>query len=80
MKIQIVAYGIAKDILRQRKLTMEMTDGHTLGALRESLFRQYPEFGKLKSVAFAVGDEYRKDEFPLHEGAEVAIIPPVSGG
>ncbi|MBS1545367.1 MAG: MoaD/ThiS family protein [Bacteroidetes bacterium] len=80
MKIKIVAFGIAKDILHQKGMTIDLAESKTLGALRELLYDQFPEFEKLKSLKFAVGDEYRTDDFHLREGDEVAIIPPVSGG
>lgn len=32
------------------------------------------------AIRYAVNHEYAVDETPLHEGDEVAIIPPVSGG
>ena len=41
---------------------------------------RYPEFAKLKSLSFAVGENYQDDSYALHENDEVVIIPPVSGG
>ncbi len=80
MKVKLIAFGIAKDIVNGREVAMEIPDESTIADLKELLLKNYPPFSKLKSLAFAVGDEYRNDEFYLKNGSEVVIIPPVSGG
>ncbi|MEM9885655.1 MAG: MoaD/ThiS family protein [Bacteroidota bacterium] len=80
MKIQLLAFGIAKDILQNKKYSMEIAQGASVRELREKLMQQYPDFQALKSISFAVGMEYRTDDFLLSEEDEVVIIPPVSGG
>ncbi len=80
MKIKLVAFGIAKDILQSKQIEIELNSGDTLSALRQILVQQYPEFSKLKSLSFAVGVNYQDDSYQLSENDEVVIIPPVSGG
>lgn len=80
MEIRIVAYGIAKDILQGKNKSLALTTGNDIGALKKLLLAEYPAFGQLKKLSFAVDGEYRKDDFPLSEHHEVVIIPPVSGG
>lgn len=79
MKINLVAFGIAREILKVKQLEFEV-DGNTLSALRESLFAKFPEFSKLHSLKFAVGENYQEDTYTLSDNDEVVIIPPVSGG
>lgn len=80
MKIKVVAFGIAKDILKAKQVEVELTSGNTISALRQHLLQQHPEFSKLKSLSFAVGVNYQDDSYSLNENDEVVIIPPVSGG
>lgn len=80
MKINLLAFGIAKDILGSKRLEIELNESDTIAVLREKLFHLYPDFEKLKSLAFAVGEDYREETYQLNPGDEVAIIPPVSGG
>jgi molybdopterin converting factor small subunit len=80
VKINLIAYGIAKDILKNKRLSFEINAGDSIGLLKQHLLKQYPDFGKLKSLAFAVGEEYQADSYALNENDEVVIIPPVSGG
>lgn len=80
MKINLIAFGIAKDILQSKQLELEMLEGDTISSLKKKLFQHYPDLSKLKSLSFAVGENYEEDGFALHDQDEVVIIPPVSGG
>ena len=80
MKINLIAFGIAKDILQSKQLEFELASGDTILSLKQKLFQRYPDFSKLKSLSFAVGENYQEDSFVLHENDEAVILPPVSGG
>ena len=80
MEIQIIAFGIAKDIIKNRAISIELPSGSNVGFLKNKLCEEFPDFQKLKSLAIAVNEEYQTDEFNLNEKDEVVIIPPVSGG
>jgi molybdopterin converting factor small subunit len=80
MKINILAFGIAKDILGDSSLSLTLEDGASIASLREELLRKFVDFEKLKSLKFAVNESYKNDDYVLHQGDEVVIIPPVSGG
>ena len=79
MQVSVIAYGIAKDILNERRLAFEFV-GDNIGQLKAALIEQYPDFAKLQSLSFAVNEEYQDDDFSLQDQTEVVIIPPVSGG
>jgi molybdopterin converting factor subunit 1 len=52
-----------------------------VGTLSEELARRHPALSRrMASVRFAVNRVYANRDTPLHEGDEVAVIPPVSGG
>lgn len=80
MDINILAFGIAKDIINGSTLGLEVQDGTTVGDLKKKLVGQFPDFEKLRSLSIAVNEEYREDDFVLSEKDEIVIIPPVSGG
>ena len=80
MKINILAFGIAKDIIKGQTLAVEMLEGATVGHLKNQLCTRFPDFERLRSLAIAVNEEYREDDFQLTEKDEIVIIPPVSGG
>ncbi len=80
MKVELIAYGIARDILKTDRLEFEMNTGNSIAMLKQQLFEMYPSFRALASVKFAVGEEYQDDSFVLEDNQEVVIIPPVAGG
>jgi molybdopterin converting factor small subunit len=79
MKFTITSYGIAKDILGERKVVIEPNVG-TVGELRSWLATRYPSLTELRSLFIAVNQNYAGDEVALNETDEIVLIPPVSGG
>ena len=49
-------------------------------ALKRELEARHPELGSLDHVRGVVGTSYVRDDTALEDGAEVALLPPVSGG
>jgi molybdopterin converting factor small subunit len=80
MKVKIVAYGIAKDIIKAREKNWQVEGVQNISDLKSKLISDYPEFSKLTKLSFAIEEEYRDDDYSLKDGDEVVIIPPVSGG
>lgn len=80
MEIKVLSFGIAKDIVGQRSMRLRLDDAFTVGDLRQKLFRDFPDLGKLQKLAIAVNDEYASDDLPISENDEIILIPPVSGG
>lgn len=80
MEIQILSFGIAKDIVGGSSFKHTVAEGTTVEELKASLLEQYPAFQELTAVAIAVNNEYARDQQVIHPNDEVVIIPPVSGG
>ena len=80
MNIQILAFGIAKDIVGGPQLNLALEPGATVAHLKSSLIKAFPKFTDLTSIAIAVNSEYAEDDQILESSDEIVIIPPVSGG
>jgi len=80
MKVEVLAFGIAKDIFGKGVAHIDLEDAALVLNLKESLEQRYPKLKELASYMIAVNDEYAEDSWILKETDEVAIIPPVSGG
>lgn len=80
VKIKLIAYGIAKDILGGGSKDYAVKARCSIGQLKQLLINDFPEFEKLRSLKFAIDEEYQTDDYLILEGDEVVIIPPVSGG
>ena len=80
MKIEVLTFGIARDITGADTLQLQLPSGATVAELRAELAKQFPAFEKLRSLMVAVNAAYASDETILTERDELALIPPVSGG
>jgi molybdopterin synthase catalytic subunit len=81
MKVSVRLFAGLHDLLGRRELTLELPEGATVADLRDQLSREYPVVSPfLPTLVCAVDEEYVPVETRLRDGAEVAVIPPVSGG
>ena len=79
--MDIKLFGITKDIVGSDTISVpENIQFFTVRELKEWLYNQYPGLEKLSSLAIAVNHTYAVDTTTLAPSAEVALIPPVSGG
>ncbi len=81
MKLSIRYFGIVREKLGVGGEDLELAAGTDVAALMRSLAGRHAIFdlgaGTLRT---AVNLEYVGAEHELHDGDEIAIIPPVSGG
>lgn len=80
MKIQLLAFGIARDLLTTSSIELEVPNGSTVLNFKEFLANQFPSISSIQSFAIAVNEEYAQDSLIIQEKDVIAIIPPVSGG
>ncbi len=80
MEINILAFGVAKDIFGGSTINVQLTNDATVSNLKYLLESTYPRLKQLASYMVAINDEYALDGDTIHERDEIAIIPPVSGG
>ncbi len=80
MQLNILLFGITKEIVGQQKLSFEMPAQSSVSHLLKSLKQTYPDLESLDAMLVAVNNEYSAQDQLLQESDEIAIIPPVSGG
>ena len=81
MRIRVKLFALLKDAAGTGELTLDLPEGATVEAAREPLLARFPALrAHLSRVAFAVNRNYVKTDAPLHNGDELALLPPVSGG
>jgi molybdopterin converting factor subunit 1 len=79
-KMKVLAFGIVKDIFSNSMVDVILKDDATIEELKMLLEQKYPRLNQLGSYMIAVNNQYASGNEVIHEGDEVAIIPPVSGG
>ncbi len=80
MKVELILYGISRDIIGGSTYHVEIKEGSTVKDVMDFLVSKFPDFNQLKSLLIAVNDEYATNEQVIVVGDEVVLIPPVSGG
>jgi len=81
VRVRVRLFAGLKELIGQQEITVDLPEGASVGDLRERLRRDLPRLAPfLPSLVCAVNEEYRLPEYPLHDGDEVALIPPISGG
>lgn len=80
MKINLLAFGIVKDVFNGPSTEIELPAEATVADLKTLLGNQYPTLKQSVSYMIAVNNEYASPNDSIRQGDEVAIIPPVSGG
>lgn len=81
MKAQVRLFAVARQIAGRDRIELELPERATIGDLRRQLGRQVPQLsGLLGPMLFAVDARYVDDATFVSPDAEIACIPPVSGG
>jgi molybdopterin synthase catalytic subunit/molybdopterin converting factor small subunit len=80
MKVNVLFFGLLKDVFGRSGETIELPDG---AQVREILlhYERTPRFQPMAEiVAISVNQEYSDADRTLRDGDEVGLLPPVSGG
>ncbi len=81
MKIRVVLFARPRELVGQPTVELSVPAGARAADAWGVLAERHPQLGSLpKSYRCAVNSEYAGWDALLHEGDEVAVIPPVSGG
>lgn len=81
MRVKVLFFGITHDLTGCASEQFEVPDGESLQGLRRRYEIRFPKLLDVGgSLLLAVNQEVAPASMVLHEGDEVAFIPPVSGG
>lgn len=82
-KLTVRYFASIREGLGQGQETLQ-TEAATVGALREELLARGGAYAELlargRAVRVAVDQQMQDESAALHDGAEVAFFPPVTGG
>jgi molybdopterin converting factor small subunit len=74
-------FARARDLAGSDVVRVELSEGATVGDLRQHLREAHPRLADLLArSALAVAGEFAEDGQVLPASAEIALLPPVSGG
>jgi len=79
--VTVRLFAVFRERLGQSSLRITVEPEATVAAVWSGVMDARPDLEPLRSVTrFAVNGTYADPETPVHEGDEVAFLPPMSGG
>ncbi|SNS38652.1 molybdopterin synthase catalytic subunit/molybdopterin synthase sulfur carrier subunit [Granulicella rosea] len=81
MHIDVLYFGVLKELFQTSQTQVELPGGANVGELVNLLQKTTSnQTSPWRSLAVAVNREYAGMDTMLQDGDEVALLPPVSGG
>jgi len=81
MIVKLLLFAEAKEIVGSESVELTLDDSATVGQLKQAVVELHPGLKKLiEESSISVDRKYAQDDQPLRNGAEIGLIPPVSGG
>jgi molybdopterin converting factor subunit 1 len=81
MRVTVRLFARLRDVAGAQELTRDVAPGSTIGAVWAELAREFPDFAAYeRSISSAVNADYARMDREIHDGDEIAFLPPVSGG
>jgi molybdopterin converting factor subunit 1 len=81
MNVTVKLFARAKDLAGTESVCVDLPEGATVAELRQRLTAQFPALaGLLQRSAIGVDGDFAADRTPVSASAEIAVLPPVSGG
>jgi molybdopterin converting factor subunit 1 len=81
VRVTVRLFARLRDITGSSELTREVVPGSTIASVWQNLAEEFPELAEYRrSISTALNADYARMEEKVHDGDEVAFLPPVSGG
>lgn len=81
MRVTVRLFARLRELVGAGELDREVPEAATVGRVWEGLVTDFPVVAPYaESMSCAVNAEYARMSSPVHDGDEVAFLPPVSGG
>jgi molybdopterin converting factor subunit 1 len=81
MRVTVRLFARLRDVAGAAELARDVAPGATIGTVWSGLTDEFPELIEYnRSISSAVNADYARMDHVVHEGDEVAFLPPVSGG
>jgi molybdopterin converting factor subunit 1 len=81
VRVKVLFFGMLKDIVGRSEEHIEVADGARLESVFARYAGRFPRLTDLESsIVLACNHEFCDRSAAIHEGDEIAFLPPVSGG
>jgi len=81
MRVTVRLFALLRDIAGASELPREVSTGATIRTVWRELSGEFPELSAYeRSMSSALNADYARMDAEVHDGDEIAFLPPVSGG
>ncbi len=81
MRVKVLSFAQAREALQSSEFDLDLPEGANVRDALAALEHAHPALARLRPVlATAVNGRLVRGDAPLAAGAELALLPPVSGG
>ncbi|MEJ2084065.1 MAG: molybdenum cofactor biosynthesis protein MoaE [Acidobacteriota bacterium] len=81
MRVRVLTFATAREAVGTSEIELEIADGSKISDLADRLKTDFPSLEPIWTrLAIALDGEITTPSAQLHDGAEIALLPPVSGG
>jgi molybdopterin converting factor subunit 1 len=81
VRVQVLFFGAARDTAGHEQVEMELARASRAADAFAQVLALFPSLQRFgRSLLFAVNQEYASADREIHDGDELAVFPPVSGG
>jgi len=81
LNVTLLFFAQARERVGHVRVTLELPSGSKVRDALDAIERTHPGFAALRPhLAIAVDQSLAEPDTPLQDGAELALLPPVSGG
>ena len=81
MRVTVRLFARLRDITGSSELPREVSTGATIATVWRELAAEFPGLSQYeRSMSSALNADYARMDALVHDGDEIAFLPPVSGG
>jgi molybdopterin converting factor subunit 1 len=81
MRVTVRLFARLRDIVGAAEMPRDIPPGSTIRTVWTALAGEYPGMAQYeRSMSSALNADYARMDVEVHEGDEIAFLPPVSGG
>jgi molybdopterin converting factor subunit 1 len=79
--VKVLYFASAQGLANVKSENMRLKEGSSVKDMAVEMLRLHPDMKSIEAtIRYSVNFEIAEGEAPLHEGDEVAVLPPVAGG
>ena len=81
MIVRVLYFASAQGLANKKSESMRLREGSSVRDMASEMLRLHPELKGIEpTIRYSVNFEIAESDRPLHDGDEVAVLPPVAGG